>query len=91
VSEENAQSFEDFFREWKKENVRALYDQRIDPSDREYLIRRRSERLIEAARERGQYAALLREIGNSKSVRDYVAALFERADWMKREGMGFLE
>jgi hypothetical protein len=73
---------------WKGENVVALYDQRIDPSDRTYLIQQRAKRLKEELREQGLLSLLYDEIGPGSDVLDYVKKLFETADFQKRSGVG---
>jgi hypothetical protein len=78
-------SFQDFFSQWQNENIRPLHDQRIDPSDREYIITQRSKRLEEQARELGYLSDLYQLIGRDRNIRAFVAGLFDRADFRDRE------
>jgi hypothetical protein len=96
LNDDRAERFREFMKTWKGENVVALYDQRIDPSDRTYLIQQRAKRLKEELREQGLLSLLYDEIGpgygqsrrRGSDVLDYVKKLFEAADFQKRSGIG---
>jgi hypothetical protein len=79
--------FQKFLVSWIADNVRALYDQHIDPSDRKYLIQERAKRLENLAREQGMLSLLLDEVGPKSSVYKYVDGLFEAADSRKKIGL----
>jgi hypothetical protein len=85
VTDERAEHFRVFLDAWKKENVVALYDQRIDPSDRTYLIQQRALRLKEEAREKGMLSLLYDEM-DQRDVVGYEKDLFASADSKKKLG-----
>jgi len=77
-------SFDDFFAAWQQENVRPLKGPGMDPSDRRYLIQRRTQRLIEEARERGLYSGLLDAARGYKTVEQFIESLFDSAELRAR-------
>jgi hypothetical protein len=88
MADDRAERFREFLRAWKSENVIALYDQRIDPSDQTYLIQQRAKRLEELAREQGLLSLLHDEVGPKAAILDYVRGLFDAASFRKRSGIG---
>ena len=80
---DRSDEFDTFLREWVAERIVALGD-RVDPSDREYMVKRRASELTALAREKALYSALLDRV-RPGSVADYVRGQYESAEVDKRE------
>jgi hypothetical protein len=87
MSDDRADRFHAFLKTWETENVVALLDRHIDPSERAYLVQQEAKRLAEAAREQGMLNLFYEEVGSRTLVLDYVNGLFEAAESRKQSGM----
>jgi hypothetical protein len=78
--------FDAFLAQWCAENIRPM-GERVDPSDREYVAKRKAQRLEEFARENACRAMLYEVTGPYGSVVDWVKAMYELAEHRTREGL----
>jgi hypothetical protein len=76
---DNQQTFEEFLRNWIDQEIVAL-GPRIDPSDVEFIVKRRASELTEIARDRAWRAPLIEKARPYGDVVDYVRELYRSAE-----------
>jgi hypothetical protein len=78
------ENFDAFLREWTADRIGPLGD-RCDPTDREFIVRRRASELKELARDAACLSALVEATRRYGGVIEYVEAMFKRADDRARD------
>jgi hypothetical protein len=75
---EPLETFETFLRIWVAENIGSL-DDHTDPSDWNFMLRRRADELIEAATINGFYGELVEAAKPYGGVAEFVREKFKEA------------
>lgn len=73
------QVFEDFLRSWLAERIVAL-GPHVDPSDREFMAKRRASELTDLMRERGWSSELYEVVQPYRTVNEYMREMYRSAE-----------